>query len=502
MLPAPRPPSRPATAVTRPVRTRFAPSPTGPLHIGGARTALFCWALARQAGGQFLLRIEDTDPERSERRFEEEILAGFRWLGIDWDEGPDRGGPHAPYRQSERLDLHLGVAAQLRRAGWAYPCFCSRERLDALREAQTARRETARYDGHCRGLGEAELAAHFAAGAPFVLRFAVPPGTTRFEDRIRGLVTFEHGELDDWVMVRADGAPTYNFVCVCDDAAMEISHVVRGEEHLVNTPKQILLYAALGLEPPVFAHLPLMLGAGGKKMSKRDGDTGLAEYREKGYPAAALVNFLCLQGWALDGSTEVFGVDELVAHFRLEAVSKGGSRFDLAKLDWLSAEYLRRESPEELLGHVLPFLAGIAGAEDAAAPERRPWLQRALATVRERAHTYLGMAQALGYLFVADTAVSYDQAAEVAARKQGSATLAAWLDWARPQLDGEPDPATLGSATKAWLGERGAKIPALFQPLRLALTGQGGGPDLFEVIALLGGARTVARAEEALRRLA
>ncbi|MEO0651403.1 MAG: glutamate--tRNA ligase [Planctomycetota bacterium] len=480
------------------LRTRFAPSPTGPLHIGGARTALFCWALARRHGGAFLLRIEDTDPERSKREWEQEILEGFRWLGIDWDEGPDVGGPFEPYRQSDRLDGHLATARKLLEEGLIYPCFCTRERLERVREEQQANKQTPRYDGHCRDLPADEAAQRIAAGEPHVLRFRVPEGSTTFTDAIRGEVTFAHVEVDDWIVVRGDGAPTYNFVCVCDDSAMRISHVVRGEEHLVNTPKQILLYRALGLEPPSFAHLPLMLGKGGKKMSKRDGDTGLAEYRKKGYPAEAVVNFLCLQGWALDGEREVFSRAELVEHFALEAVSKGGSRFDIEKFDWLSGEYLRGQGPAELVERGAPFLidAGLTTQERIDAD--RAWYERAAETARERITTYADLADQLDYLFADNGAVAYDPKALKGSAKHGPEVLSAWSAWADGHLS---EPGGLGEATKAWIGEQGYKIPQLFQPLRCALTGKPGGADLFEIIALLGPERTRARVAAGLERM-
>ena len=488
--------------MTAPVRTRFAPSPTGPLHIGGARTALFAWAYARRNGGQFILRIEDTDPERSERAWEEEILDGFRWLGIDWDEGPDVGGPHGPYRQSERAATHLGIAAQLRRAGWAYPCFCTRERLDAVRVEQQAAKQTPRYDGLCRDLDDETVRQRIDAGETFVLRFRVPEGSTTFVDQIRGQVTFAHAEVDDWVMVRGDGAPTYNHVCVCDDAAMEITHVIRGEEHLVNTPKQILLYQALGQPVPTFAHLPLMLGAGGKKMSKRDGDTALADYRKRGYPTDAVINFLSLQGWALDGETEVFGRDQLLAHFDISDVSKGGSIFDMKKFDWLSEQYLRAESPAALLDHCIPFLVegGIASEVDIAA--RRDWFERATESARERITTYSDLPGQLDYLFAPDDQVEYDPKALAGVHKQGTDDLLAWREWAVGQLTDPIDAPALGESTKAWIAERGIKIPKLFQPLRCALSGKPGGPDLFEIAALLGAARTLARIDSGLERFA
>ena len=352
--------------MTTPPRLRFAPSPTGVLHIGGARTALFNWAHARRTGGAFVLRIEDTDPTRSRAEYEVAILDGLKRLGIDWDEGPDVGGPHGPYRQTERFESYLGTASALFQAGWGYRCFCPAERLEALREEQMANKENPRYDGHCKGLSQEEVAAKMDAGEKPVLRFDVPDGETTFTDLIRGTVTFKNSEVDDWIMVRADGTPTYNFVVVCDDTAMEITHVLRGEEHLTNTPKQVLLYQALGLDAPVFGHLPLMLGTDGKKLSKRTGDTALVDYLDKGYPPEAIFNFLCLQGWALDGMNDLFTRDELLASFDPKDVSKGGSIFDPEKFQWMAGEYVRRDTPERLTERCTPYLvdAGLASAED------------------------------------------------------------------------------------------------------------------------------------------
>ncbi|MEO0662216.1 MAG: glutamate--tRNA ligase, partial [Planctomycetota bacterium] len=294
------------------LRVRIAPSPTGTVHLGLCRTALFNWAYAKKRGGTFVLRIEDTDKERSTQESERAILEGLRWLGVEWNEGPDKDGPHGPYRQSERAGMHAEVAERLLSEGHAYRCFCTPEELSELRAAQEARKETPRYDGRYRDLDRAESDRRAAAGEPFALRFRVPDGETTIPDLVRGDVRFDHAEVDDWVMVRTSGAPTYNFVVVCDDIAMKISHVFRGEEHLVNTPKQVLLYRALELEPPRFGHLPLMLGTDRKKLSKRTGDTALGDYIANGYPREAIVNFLCLQGWALDGETEVFDVATFV----------------------------------------------------------------------------------------------------------------------------------------------------------------------------------------------
>lgn len=486
------------------MRLRFAPSPTGTLHIGGVRTALYNWAAARRSGGTFLLRVEDTDPERSKPEFETAILEGLRWVGLEWDEGPDVGGEHGPYRQSERLEAHLGVAAQLRRSGWAYPCFCSRERLDELRAAQEARKETPRYDGHCRSVSEEEAARRIEAGESFVLRFRTPEGKTTFRDLVRGEVTFDNSEVDDWVLIRTDGSPTYNFVCVCDDAAMEITHVVRGEEHLVNTPKQIHLFNVLGVPAPTFAHLPLMLGTSGKKMSKRDGDTAVTDYRDRGFPPEAVLNFLALQGWALDGETEIFSRDTMVEHFDLERVSKGGSIFDPEKFQWMAGEYLRSEPLAQTAERSKPFVvaAGLASEEDLAA--RADWFERAVATVRERVQLYSEVPAALGYLFADDASVEFEEKAEKGARKHGEAGLSALADlsaWLTGRLGDGASAEALGSDLKGWVQDRGVKIPVVFQPLRCALSGKPGGPDLAEMMLLLGPEKVAARLAAAIARL-
>jgi glutamyl-tRNA synthetase len=485
------------------IRVRYAPSPTGKQHIGGARTALFNWAYARRHGGKFLLRIEDTDEGRSTREYETAILEGLAWLGLDWDEGPDIGGPHGPYRQSERYARYTEMAKLLEAKGAAYRCFCTTERLDQLREAQEKNKEKPAYDGKCRDLDPAERARRLAGGEPAVLRFKVPTGETRFTDLIRGEVVFQNKEVDDWVMVRADGTPIYNFAVVCDDVDMRITHVLRGEEHLTNTPKQILLYQALGLPFPTFGHLPLMLGTDGKKLSKRTGDTALQDYRDKGYPKKAIVNFLCLQGWALDGKTEVFGIDELVRNFDPTQVSKAGAVFDLDKFRWLAGEYLRREPLEELFEHCAPYLvlSGRVGREELVG--RRAWLLQALALEKDRLHIYSELPERLTWAFADDRAVVYSEAALVNVRKQADwkGTLSAYLEWLRPKLAERIAKDALREATKAWVAERKLKMPALFQPLRCALTGEAGGPDLFDSIDLVGAERALVRIETALVRM-
>jgi glutamyl-tRNA synthetase len=484
------------------VRVRFAPSPTGKLHIGGARTALFNWAFARHHGGRFVLRIEDTDPQRSTSEYERAILDGLRWLGLAWDEGPDVGGPFGPYRQSERFERYREVARDLVASGHAYRCFCSAERLDALRAEQEASKARQAYDRKCASLSAGEAERRRAAGEPSVVRFRVPAGTTRFVDRIRGEVAFENDEVDDWVMLRTDGTPTYNFCVVCDDVDMRITHVLRGEEHLVNTPKQVLLYQALAQGAPQFAHLPLMLGTDGKKLSKRTGDTALQDYRDQGFPPAAVVNFLCLQGWALDGTTAIFAVDRLIERFDVGDVQKAGAVFDLDKFRWMAGEYIRRETPEDLAAHCAPFVAraGLASEAELA----RAWFVDVVKLEQPRIHTYAELAPRIAYLFQPDAEVAWSEDAEKGARKQPAAArvLREYADWLAPRLASGVDAAALRDATKAWVADRGLKTVNLFAPLRCALTGLGGGPDVFEIMALLGRDRVVARLERGAQRLA
>lgn len=473
------------------------------LHIGGARTALFNWAYARHFRGQFLLRIEDTDPERSTKQFEVAILEGLSWLGIAWDEGPDIGGPHAPYRQSERYPRYRELAERTLANGNAYRCFCTKERLDALRARQEAAKERQSYDRFCANLSKDEVLRRHAAGEPSVIRARTPSGTTRFHDHIRGDVEFANEEVEDWVMVRTDGSPTYNFCVVCDDVDMRITHVFRGEEHLVNTPKQVLLYRALGEPQPEFGHLPLMLGSDGKKLSKRTGDTALQDYREAGYPRDAVVNFLCLQGWALDGTTEIFSVDRLVTHFDIKDVQKAGAIFDLEKFRWMAGEYIRREPIEHLAAHCAQFVVstGLATADELA--QRRDWFLEVVVTERERIHTYAELAQRSAYLFARDEELVFQDDALQAARKHvgASAMLREYATWLAPRFHERTTAVELRDASKAWVAEKQLKMPAFYQPLRCVLMGVVHGADVFDVMLLLGRERVTARIESGARRL-
>jgi nondiscriminating glutamyl-tRNA synthetase len=350
------------------MRVRFAPSPTGQLHVGNARTALFNWLLARGSGGEFILRIEDTDAERSTRESEAAIVRDLRWLGLDWDEGPDIGGARGPYRQSERLHLYQSYAKELLAADAAYYCFCSTAQLDADRQEALATGRPARYAGTCRRLSREQAAARVAAGERPASRFRIPEERdVVFSDAVRGEVRFQTDVIGDPIIVRADGTPAYNFAVVIDDALMEVTHVIRGEDHISNTPRQILLYEALAFTPPVFAHLSLVMGPDHSPLSKRHGATSVAEFRGKGYLPEALVNYLALIGWAPGGGDELLPIDELARRFSLEAVGHSAGVFDEEKLAWANRHYLKIADPARLAALSLPYFsdAGVPMAPDA-----------------------------------------------------------------------------------------------------------------------------------------
>lgn len=449
------------------------------------------------------MRIEDSDRERSSEVYERSLVDALRWLGIAWDEGPDVGGPYGPYRQSERFERYRAVAERLLASGRAYECFCSSERLDTLREGQSRFGLTPAYDRRCRGLDPAERVQRRARGEQHVIRFRVPDGDTRVQDSVAGEVLFKNAEIDDWVMVRSEGSPTYNFCVVCDDADMRITHVLRGEEHLTNTPKQVLLFQALELSPPEYAHLPLMLGKDKKKLSKRTGDTSLQDYRDKGYPPEAVCNFLGLQGWALDDKTTLFSLSDLVAHFDPKDVRPGGSIFDPDKFLWMAGEYIRKEELGRLAQRVAPFVvgAGLMTAEEI--ESRRAWFEKAVASERERVRLYSEFPDRLRYLFADDREVPYQEKAMESSRKHADSgrVLAEYLSWLSPKLERGSGPSELREETRSWLAERGLALPVLFQPLRCVLTGATGGADLFDVIELLGTQRTLCRIERGIERL-
>jgi glutamyl-tRNA synthetase len=454
------------------IRVRFAPSPTGYLHIGGARTALFNWLYARRHGGVFVLRIEDTDPERSKPEYEAQILDAMQWLGLDWDEGPLSGGDYGPYRQSDRTDIYLSYLDRLLTQGKAYRCTCSRERLEALREQQVADQAKRGYDGHCRDAG------HGPDCGPHVIRLKMPQtGTTVVDDMVKGPTHFNNAELNDWILHRSDGAPIYNFVVVVDDHEMGITHVVRGDDHLNNTPKQVCLYNALGLSVPRFAHLPMILGDDGKRMSKRHGATSVDEYRRNGILAEALINYLTRLGWA-HGDMEAFSAAESTAVFSFGGVNKTGAKWDMVKLTWLNQHWMKQLSAEQLAARARPFFE----ARGLVVDDRLP---AAVASLAERAKTLVDLAEQAAFYFTADDAIEHDPEA---VKKFMKGARGPDLDALVAALSGVEDwsEASLEAAVQAFLDANEMKLSRIAQPVRVSLTGQRIGPGLYETLAALG----------------
>jgi glutamyl-tRNA synthetase len=466
-----------AVTLSRPPRTRFAPSPSGYLHIGGARTALFNYLFARRHGGAFVLRIEDTDRERSTDESIAAILTSLEWLGIHWDEGP--------FYQSRRTALYVAEAERLLAAGKAYPCYCSSEALEAKRQAALAAGRSPVYDGTCRDRPPR------GGDAPHTVRFRGPKaGETVVDDLVKGRVVFQNAELDDLIILRTDGSPTYNFCVVVDDVAMEVTHVIRGDDHLTNTPRQILLYRALGHELPAFAHVPLILGGDRTRLSKRHGAMAVTAYRDMGILPDALVNFLVRLGWS-HGDQEIFSRAELVEKFNLESIGKAAGVFNPEKLLWLNGHYLRALAPAELAHAARPFVerAGLSVPGDEA------WLARALATLRERVKTLVELVE--GARFYLTDEVALDPAA---AAKHLTREIAPALAALRAALAGLSSwtPETISGAFDRVLAAHGLKLGKLAQPVRVAVTGGTVSPGIFEVLDVLGRERTLARLDRAL----
>lgn len=472
-----------------PPRVRFAPSPTGYLHVGGARTALFNWLYARRHGGTFILRIEDTDLERSSAEMVTGILDGLRWLGIDWDEGPEVGGPHAPYFQAQRRERYQAAAAALVASGRAYYCYCSPARMQAERERAEARGEAWKYDRACLALSADAIAAHDAAGHPRAIRFKVPEGRTSFDDLVHGHIEVDNAAIEDFVLLRSDQHPTYHLSVVMDDVDMEITDVIRGDDHISNTPKHILLFTALRAPAPRFAHVPLILGQDKKRLSKRHGATSVMEYARTGYLPEAMVNFLALLGWSPGGDRELMSRAELIQAFALEGISGGNAVFNTEKLDWMNGQYIMALSNEQLLARVAPLLAETgAGREH----ERDPaWLARLLELLRPRAKRLTDFVEQATPFLTEHLEYEPDAVrkhlASPALREHVTA-LAAVLGQTSPFDEPHVETAVRGTAA-----ERGIKAGELIHATRVALTGRTTSPGIFEVIALLGRDRTLTR---------
>jgi glutamyl-tRNA synthetase len=491
------------TGDERPMRVRMAPSPTGPLHIGTARTSLYNYLAARHASGTYVLRIEDTDVTRSTVEFERDIIDNLHWLGITWDEGPqvaggDDVGAYGPYRQSQRFDRYRKEANRLLESGHAYRCWCTPEELEAVRRAQEAAKEPPRYNGRCLRLTDAERAAFEAEERPSVIRFKVEPDRIRFVDLIRGEVEFDNALLGDFVIVRNDGVPLYHFTVVVDDEAMEITHVIRGEDHLSNTPKHIALIRALGYREPRFGHMPLILNPDRTKMSKRLLETGIGAYREDGYLPEALVNFMAFLGWSPGTEEEIFTLDELVHRFDLSKVHKGGAIFDTDRLDHLNGVYIRSLSDEQLALRLRPWIPEAVADAD---------LVRMVPLVRERLVKLADAPALLGFTWEPDDVVAGWYGPELLHPKKGGPVEArAALERASTVL-GELEDADFSADVveqrcREAAEEAGMKAGDFFTPMRVAVTGRTVSPPLFDSLELLGRDRSLARIGLALDKLA
>lgn len=474
------------------IRLRFAPSPTGYLHVGGARTALFNWLLARHWKGTFVLRVEDTDVARSTQESVQAIFDGMRWMGLNWDEGPEVGGAYGSYFQMQRLDTYREYADKLVAAGHAYPCYCTREELDAMREEAQQKGTAFSYPGRCRA---PEVQKRLRSeGRASVLRFRVPSsGTTVVQDLIHGDVSFGNEQFDDFVIVKADGVPTYNFAVVIDDLTMAISHVLRGDDHLSNTPKQLMIYAALGVTPPRFGHIPMILGSDRTKLSKRHGATSVVAYAEQGYLPEAFVNYLARLGWA-HGDQEVFTLDELVSLFSPEAINNTPAVFDQAKLEWLNGVWMRDLPSEDLRERLMPRWQARGWPMDRG-PE---WFLKVVELLKERAKTLEQLVDASAFFF--DLPIPYD---EESASKFLVPDNRPILESLKRVFEGI-DPWTaeeVEGAFRRLAEELGLKAGAVIQPARVALTGSKASPGMFETAQVMGKDLCLKRLDAAIARI-
>jgi nondiscriminating glutamyl-tRNA synthetase len=474
------------------VRVRFAPSPTGPLHIGGVRSALFNYLLAKQTGGTFILRIEDTDLERSSRESEENIKDSLRWLGIDWDEGVDVGGPYGPYRQTERLELYQEYVDRLLETGHAYRCYCTEDELEEQRQALLAKGEMPRYLGNCRDLTPEQEEAYRKEGRKPVIRFRVPEGENIVvDDLVRGQVAFESDGIGDFIIVKSDGLPTYNYAVVIDDALMKISHVIRAEEHLSNTPRQLLIYRALGLAEPVFAHISLILGKDRTKMSKRHGSTSVVQYKEQGYLPEALVNFLALLGWSPEGEEEIFSMEELCRQFSLDRVAKNPAVFDLDKLNWLNGYYIRQTPVERITEMAIPYLIKEGYLPETLTPADREQASKIVAAVQGYL-PYVGAVVDHVQIFFADEIKPENEEA-AAVLKEEQVPQVVELFAAKVKGAEELETGSVKKLLKETSKELKLKGRQVFMPIRVALTGQMHGPELHDIIPILGKEKVLQR---------
>jgi glutamyl-tRNA synthetase len=481
----------------REVRTRFAPSPTGDLHVGNIRTALFDWAYARHTGGKLIFRIEDTDRERVTDEYIQRAIDTLKWLGLNWDEGPEVDGPYGPYLQSQRLDIYDKWAKEFLKNGDAYNCYCSPEELEERRQIQQKNNQAPGYDGKCRSISETELAKYLAEGRKPVIRMRMPDGETRFTDLIRGEIVFDHKFVPDFVLMRADGSPLYTLAVAVDDVLMKITHVLRGEDLLSSTPRQIRVYQAMGLNPddfPSFAHLPFVMGTDNAKLSKRNGEVSIAWYREEGFLPEAICNYLALLGWSPGDDRENISMEELVELFKIERVNSSPARFDMKKLEAINGDKIRALTLEDFRNRALPFLlkANVISGE----PEEVEQVTKALPIIQERIARLKEVVPMLRFLFVDD--VIFDEGNEEKLTdqetqkvlKSATNSLESVTNWNHQEIE--------NALRVALLEEMGLKPRIAFSPVRIAITGSHISPPLFESMELLGRERSMKRLHSAI----
>ena len=479
------------------IRVRFAPSPTGYLHIGGARTALFNYFFAKKNNGKFILRIEDTDRERLKEDSVSKIISSMKWLGMNWDEGPEKEGEYGPYYQSERTELYRKEAYRLVEEGKAYYCFCTEEDIEREREEQKEKRLPFRYSGKCSTLTKEEIEKNLQEGKSYVIRIKIPrEGATEVEDLIRGKVVFQNDQLDDYIIMKSNGMPTYNFACVIDDYSMKISHVIRAEEHLSNTPKQVLIYEALGYKVPQFAHLSMILAPDRSKLSKRHGATSVEEFRDKGYLKEAIVNYLTLLGWTPGENKEIFTMEDTTQKFSLDKVSKTAAIYDIDKLTWMNGYYLRELDLDYITRESIPYFIQRGLVDENRAKEKYEYIKKVVGAVREKVKLLPEIAEASEYFF--KDVEEYDtKGVEKRFKKDGVVEL---LEKGKIALANctSFDIETVEKSYRDLIDELGIKGGDIIHPTRLALSGKTVGPGLFDIISILGKEKCIERINKAI----
>lgn len=483
--------------ISEKVRVRFAPSPTGELHIGGARTALFNWLFAKRHGGTFVLRVEDTDQARSTEKSVKGILDSMKWLGLDWDEGPEVEGEFGPYFQSERKDLYLKEVNRLLEEGKAYRCYCTKEELDAQREKAREEHRAFLYNGHCRKLTVEQEEAFQNEDRSYVIRIrTADEGKTVVHDLIRGDVEFDNSVIDDFIVLKSDGMPTYNFACVIDDASMKINYILRAEEHLSNTPKQIAVYKALGYELPNFAHVPMILAPDRSKLSKRHGATSVEEFKDQGYLPEGIINYIALLGWSPGDDREIMSTEEIISEFKLERIGKNASIYDVNKMTWINGHYLREMPYQQLAEIAKSWFVKKGYLVEELSPERQVWYEQMIKALQDRAKTLVELVDAAEYFFIDVT--DYE---EKGVKKHFNESAIGLLDKCVVELE-KLSEFTVEATEKAYrviAEDLGVSAGKIIHPTRLSITGRTMGPGLFDIMVLLGKDTVLKRMKEAIK---